>query len=201
MEAMGGAELLMAAAVTEDQLQEFLDRFRSYGPIPGLLLPFLKSFVPPLPTLVIIALNAAVYGLWLGFLYSWVGLVCGCMASFLLVRKIAGHRVLARWTKKPKVARGIRWVEQNAFRYVFLFSLFPIGPFVVINLAAGLARMRFLPYALALASGKAVMVFTVSCFGYDPSRYWENPSRLLYIALLAVLSFVAAKKLEARYSA
>lgn len=198
MDAVAGAELL--SAVTEEQLQELLDRYKSFGPLPGLLLPFVKSFIPPLPTLFIIALNAAVYGLWLGFLYSWIGLVCGSMASFLLIRKVAGSSLLSRWTEKPKVVRGMQWVRRNGFSYVFLLSLFPMGPFVVINIVAGLARMKLRTFALALAAGKAVMVFAVSFFGYDLSRYWDNPLLLVLILLLIAASWVAGRKLEARYT-
>lgn len=57
--------------VTEENLRDWLERYRSLGPFPGIGLTFLKSFVPPLPTIVIVGMNAAVYGLWLGFLYSW----------------------------------------------------------------------------------------------------------------------------------
>lgn len=197
--AIAPSELLLA--VNGVQLEEWLRKYEELGPVPGIVLPFLKSFVPPLPTLVIITLNAAAYGLWLGFLYSWIGLVLGCLAAFLLIRKVTDHPKLVRWMSKPKVARGMRWIQRNAFSYVFLLSLFPVGPFIVINIAAGLARIRVTTFVLALASGKAVMVFVVSCFGYDLSMYGEHPTRLLYIVGLVVLSWIAARKLEARYSA
>jgi uncharacterized membrane protein YdjX (TVP38/TMEM64 family) len=100
---MGITELL--SYLTEENLAMILDKYRSLGPLPGLLLPFMKSFVPPLPTLVIISVNAAVYGLWLGFLYSWIGIVCGCLVTFAIVKKVAGHPYLERWAQKPKVQK------------------------------------------------------------------------------------------------
>ncbi|MBW7459536.1 TVP38/TMEM64 family protein, partial [Paenibacillus sepulcri] len=73
----------ISSLLTEDNLQDLMERYRSFGPLPGILLTFLKSFIPPLPTLVIVGVNAAVYGLWLGFFYSWLGLMLGCTATFL----------------------------------------------------------------------------------------------------------------------
>jgi uncharacterized membrane protein YdjX (TVP38/TMEM64 family) len=186
--------------MTEEKLMELLERYRAFGPLPGILLAFLKSFVPPMPTILILGLNALVYGLWLGFLYSWTGMVSGCMLTFLIVRRIAGHRQLERWTRKPKVHRGMQWVRRNAFSYVFLLSLLPVGPFVVINIAAGLAGMRIRSFFLAIAAGKAIMVFTVTYLGYDMDRYMEAPWRLLYIALLVSGSLIIGKKLEARFA-
>lgn len=186
--------------LTEEQLMEWLEQFRSFGPLPGIVLTFMKSFVPPLPTLLIVGVNAVVYGLWLGFLYSWIGMVCGCLVTFMIVRKIAGHSYIQYWAAKSKVRKGMLWVRRNAFSYVFVLSLFPVGPFVAINIAAALAGMRLRSFALALAAGKAIMIFTVSYIGYDLSRYIEDPLRLLYVVLFIVASLLISRKIEARFS-
>ncbi|MDQ0891642.1 putative membrane protein YdjX (TVP38/TMEM64 family) [Paenibacillus sp. V4I9] len=194
---MGITELL--SYLTEENLAMILDKYRSLGPLPGLLLPFMKSFVPPLPTLVIISVNAAVYGLWLGFLYSWIGIVCGCLVTFAIVKKVAGHPYLERWAQKPKVQKSLLWARRQAFNYVFILSLFPIGPFVVINMAAGLVGMKFRSFLVAVAAGKAVMVLSVSFIGHDPKRFIENPYELIYVALFIVISLMISKKVEKRF--
>lgn len=183
----------------KDHLLDLLEQYRSLGPLPGVALTFMKSFVPPLPTLVIVGVNAAVYGLWLGFLYSWLGLVAGCLVTFLLVRRIADHPFLQRYAQRQKVQNGLRWVRRNAFSYVFILSIFPVGPFVVVNVAAALARMKFRSFLLAVAAGKGIMVFAVSLVGHDVERYYRNPELLLYIVLLIALSLVIMKRVEARY--
>ncbi|CAH1228172.1 TVP38/TMEM64 family inner membrane protein YdjZ [Paenibacillus allorhizoplanae] len=176
-----------------------LDKYRSFGPLPGLLLPFMKSFIPPLPTLVIISVNAAVYGLWLGFLYSWIGIVCGCLVTFAIVKKVAGHPYLVRWSQKPNVQKSLNWARRQAFNYVFILSLFPLGPFVVINMAAGLVRMRFRSFLVAVAAGKAVMVMSVSFIGYDLKRFMDHPYQLIYVALFIAISLFISKKVEKRF--
>ncbi|AIQ14955.1 TVP38/TMEM64 family protein [Paenibacillus durus] len=186
--------------LTEENLRSMLERYRSLGPFPGIVLTFMKSFVPPLPTLLIVGLNAAVYGLWLGFLYSWVGLVAGCLATFLMIRKIGSQRFLRKWAQRPKVARAMEWVRRRGFSYVFLLSLFPVGPFVIINVAAGLAGMRLRSYLLALAAGKAVMVFAVSYIGNDAGRFIRNPVEMIYVALFVLLSLWGVKSIEAYFS-
>ncbi|MBP1991481.1 TVP38/TMEM64 family protein [Paenibacillus eucommiae] len=186
--------------MTEENLMSLLDKYRSFGPVPGILLTFMKSFIPPLPTLLIVGVNAAVYGLWLGFLYSWIGLVSGCLVTFVIVRKIAGHPYLERWARKPKVQKSLMWVRRNAFSYVFLLSMFPIGPFVVINIAAGVARMRLSAFLVAVAMGKAVMVFAVSYIGYDLTRFIDNPLHIIFVVLFIGASWLISKKIEAYYT-
>ena len=192
------SELLEYA--TEENVLQLLERYRSFGPLPGIFLTFLKSFVPPLPTIVIVGANAAAYGLWAGFLYSWIGMVAGCMATFLIVRRLAGPRFAERWANKPKVQRGLRWVRRNAFSYVFLLGIFPVGPFVVINIAAGIARMRIRSFLVATLFGKAVMVFMVSYIGHDIAWFIRHPEQIAYVALFVVACLIVSKKVEARFT-
>jgi uncharacterized membrane protein YdjX (TVP38/TMEM64 family) len=186
--------------LTEDNLRHLLEQYRSFGPFPGIALTFLKSFIPPLPTIAIVGLNGAVYGLWLGFLYSWIGLVAGCVTTFWIIRKVASHRYLRKWAERPKVAKSMTWVRQSGFSYVFLLSIFPVGPFVVINMAAGLAGMRFRSYLLALTVGKAIMVFAVSYIGNDLERFIRQPWEIIYVLVFIGLSLWGVKTIEARFA-
>lgn len=195
---MGISDLL--SYMTEDNLKHLLEQYRSFGPLPGIALTFMKSFVPPLPTIVIVGVNAAVYGLWLGFLYSWIGMVCGCMATFLIVRRISGHPFLERWAQKPKVQKSMVWVRRNAFSYVFLLSIFPVGPFVVINMAAALARMRIRSFLIAILFGKAIMVLSVSFIGHDLARFVHRPVEIVYVLLFIGVSLWISKWIESRFT-
>ncbi|MEW9699358.1 TVP38/TMEM64 family protein [Paenibacillus sp. SI8] len=194
---MGVSELL--SYLTEENLMLWLEKYRALGPFPGIFLTFMKSFVPPLPTLVIISVNAAVYGLWLGFLYSWIGIVSGCVTTFLLIKKLGKHRYLERWILKPKVQKALVWARRQAFSYVFILSLFPVGPFVVVNMAAALVGMRLRSFLIAVALGKGVMVLSVSFIGYDLRRFIEHPFQILYVVLFVALSLVITKQIEKRF--
>lgn len=183
---------------TEENIYMLLEQYRSFGPFPGILITFLKSFIPPLPTIVIVGANAAAYGLWFGFLYSWIGIVSGSFLSFYIVRKIGSHRIVQRWAQKPKVQKAMIWVQRKAFNYVFLLSIFPVGPFVIVNLAAGLAQMPIRTFLAAVIFGKAIMVFMVSFIGYDIAQFIQNPLKLLYVVAFGFVSWLISKKVESR---
>lgn len=198
---MSGTELGMMDYFTEQNIELFLERFRSMGPLPGILLTFLKSFVPPLPTIVLVGANAAIYGMWLGFLYSWIGLVTGSLVTFLLIRKAAETPVMLRWAAKPKVRKAMIWARRNGFSFVFLLSMLPIGPFVVINMAAGLTRMSAVSFGAAVALGKAVMVFCVSYIGTHLSDFAAQPVKLLGIAAFIAASLWLNRKMQSYFTA
>ncbi|MDN4601319.1 TVP38/TMEM64 family protein [Paenibacillus sp. F6_3S_P_1C] len=197
---MTPASLDIMSYITEENIRFWLEKFRSLGPLPGILLTFTKSFVPPLPTLLIVGVNGAVYGLWAGFLYSWIGMVLGCTVTFLIVREIGKSAFVERWASKPRVQRSMVWIRRNAFSYVFLLSIFPVGPFVIINVAAGIARMRFMSFLLAVSFGKAIMIFCVTYIGSNVAQFMEHPVRWGGVLLFIAVSLWASRKLERHFT-
>lgn len=197
---MNPASLDIMSYITEENIRFWLEKFRSLGPLPGILLTFMKSFVPPLPTLLIVGVNGAVYGLWAGFLYSLIGMVLGCTVTFLIVREIGKSAFVERWANKPRVQRSMVWIRRNAFSYVFLLSIFPVGPFVIINVAAGIARMRLLSFLLAVSFGKAIMIFCVTYIGSNVAQFMEHPVRWGGVLLFIAASLWASRKLERHFT-
>ena len=190
----------ITAYLTEDYITSILESLRSLGPLPGFLLTFMKSFIPPLPTMVIVGVNAAVYGLWYGFFLSWIGIVSGCLVTFVLIRKVSGHSYFQRWAQKPKVQKSMLWVRNNAFSYVFLLSILPVGPFVFVNMIAAVARMPLRSFLIAVLFGKGLMVLSVSYIGHDLERFIRNPFELIYVVLFVGVSLWISKKIEARFT-
>jgi uncharacterized membrane protein YdjX (TVP38/TMEM64 family) len=185
---------------TEANIKQLLETYASYGPVPALLLTFLKSYIPPIPSMVLISVNAAVYGLWWGFLYSYIGLVTGCITFFLLLRRLAGTRLAERLTNKPKVQKSLDWVRNHGFSYVFLLSLFPIGPFVIINIVSAAARMAIRKFITAIVLGKAVMVFYISYFGRDWQSFLHEPIKLFILVVFLALSILVSRRMERRFT-
>ena len=92
------------------------------------------------------------------------------------------------------------WIQRNAFSYVFLLGIFPVGPFVVVNIVAGIARMRIWSYLIAVTLGKGIMVFYVSYIGHDLQSFVEHPIQLVYILLFIFASLVIIKKIEGYFT-
>ncbi|MEK4512782.1 TVP38/TMEM64 family protein [Paenibacillus anaericanus] len=187
--------------LTEQNLELLLLKYRSMGPLPGIFLTFMKSFIPPLPTILIVGANAAIYGMWMGFLYSLFGLVAGCMVTFLIIRRVATSSFLQRWERKPKIQKAMVWARKNGFSFVFLFSMLPVGPFVVINMAAGLTRMSIRSFLVAVVLGKGIMVFCVSYIGTHISDFASQPLKLLGVVAFIAGSLWLNRKLQAYFMA
>lgn len=182
-----------------EQMQQTLERLSDYGPLPGILLPFLEAFLPFLPLIIIIAANVNIYGLGVGFLLSWIGVTAGKVVLFLICRYF-GKNVKALIEKKfPKSERFFNWIDRKGFSPLFLLSSFPFTPSVVITVVAGLSRVPFHTFFLATLLGKAVMIMIISLISFDISHAMQQPWRFVVITITIVVLWYGGKKLESRY--
>lgn len=180
-------------------IQQTLESYSQYGPLPGILLPFIESFLPFLPLILIIAANANIYGLGFGFLFSWIGVTTGAICVFWVCR-VLGRNVKNKLMRKfPKSERFFNWIERKGFTPLFLLACFPFTPSIVITVVSGLSRVPFHTFLLATLMGKAVMIFVISLISFDIGNLVEEPWRI-FVSITAVLvMWFGGKRLETRY--
>ncbi|WP_458119999.1 TVP38/TMEM64 family protein [Paenibacillus sp. Z6-24] len=186
----------LLSALNEQGVTDLMEQYQSFGPLVSILLAFLISFVPPLPTMLVIGLNGASNGLWAGFVFSWIGVMAGILTVFGLVRQLSHYEYVQRFANRKSISKSLEWIQKNGFIYLFMFSLLPFGPFTMMHIAAGLSGIRFRTFLAATALGRAIMIFTVSYIGSDLSSYMENPWQLLPVVLFIALGFLIARKME-----
>ncbi|MDM5226663.1 TVP38/TMEM64 family protein [Cytobacillus sp. NJ13] len=181
---------------TLDHIMDLIREYRSFGPLPGILLPMLEAFLPFLPLVLFVMANASAFGLWLGFLYSWLGAVAGALLVFLLVRKYGQKRLLRFLKKHKQVQKLMKWVEKHGFGPLFILLCFPFTPSAVVNIVAGLSNISIAQYMLAVLSGKIVMIFTISFVGYDIKSLVTQPIRTAIVALVIFILWYVGKIIE-----
>lgn len=177
-------------------VQAMLEQYRAYGPLPGILLAFGETFFPVLPLILIVMANAAAFGLWEGFLYSWLGVALAQSCLFFIVRMFS-HR-LSGWVmrKYPDSRKFLRWIEEKGFTSVFLICSFPFSPSTTVALVGGLTTIRARSFVLATFGAKAVMVFMLSYIGHDLASWLAAPWKFAVVVLLMILLWVAGKWVE-----
>ena len=187
---------------TVENIDNVASQYRTLGgPLIGLLLPFLEAFLPFLPLVVFVVANASAFGLWLGFLLSWIGSVAGSYVVFLIVRHFGKHPKLRFLTSGKKVQRLIQWVDMNGISPLFVLLCFPFTPSVLVNMVAGLSNIRKEFYLIVLLAGKFVMILGMSVLGYDLKALLTNPVRLVIAAIAIVILWWIGKLLEKRLNA
>lgn len=183
---------------TLENILELIQQYRSFGPIPGILLPMLEAFLPFLPLFVFVLANASAFGLWFGFLFSWVGAVAGAMIVFFIFRNYGQKRMLRFLHKHKQVQKLMNWVDRHGFGPLFLLLCFPFTPSAIVNIVAGLSKISPWQYGLAVMAGKMVMIFTISFVGYDIVSLIHQPIRTVIVLAIIFILWYVGKRIEIR---
>ncbi|WP_077211134.1 TVP38/TMEM64 family protein [Bacillus dakarensis] len=183
---------------TLENIMELIAEYRSLGPIPGILLPLLEAFLPFLPLVLFVMANANAFGLWFGFLFSWIGASLGALLVFLLIRKYGQKKFLNVLKKHQKVEKLMLWVESHGFGPLFLLLCFPFTPSAIVNIVAGLSKISIAQYMLAVLTGKMVMIFTISFVGHDVRSLITQPTRTIIVGVVIFILWLVGKQIESR---
>ena len=183
---------------TMDNIMNVINEYKALGPLPGIFLPMLEAFFPFLPLFLFVMANANAFGLWFGFLFSWIGACGGALLVFLIVRRFGQDRILLFLKKHPKVKKLMIWVERHGFGPLFLLLCFPFTPSAVVNIVAGLSKISIAQYMLAVLTGKMVMIFTMSFVGHDLRSLITHPLRTAIVTVVIFVLWYVGKIIEVR---
>jgi len=183
---------------TLENIMDLIKEYRSFGPLPGIVLPMIEAFFPFLPLVIFVMANASAFGLWVGFLYSWLGSCLGALLLFLLIRRYGQKRIFSFLSKHQKVQKLMDWVDRHGFGPLFLLLCFPFTPSVVVNVVAAFSKISIYQYMLAVAIGKMVMIFTMSFVGYDLQSLITQPYRTAIVFIVIFILWYVGKRIEVR---
>jgi uncharacterized membrane protein YdjX (TVP38/TMEM64 family) len=183
---------------TLENIMELIQQYKALGPFAGILLPLLEAFLPFLPLVVFVMANANAFGLWFGFLFSWIGAAAGALLVFVLVRRYGDTRVFRFLRNNRQVKRLTHWVDKHGFGPLFLLLCFPFTPSALVNVVAGLSSISIAQYMLAVLTGKMVMIFTISFIGYDIISLVKQPIRTVIVGVIIFVLWLVGKQIEIR---
>ncbi len=179
-----------------DTVFEILDKYEQLGPLPGIFLPFIEAFFPFLPLFIFVVANSLAYGLFKGFIYSWLGSALGSITVFMIIRKLGNKKIFKKIKTHKAVIRVTNWVEHHGFGPLFILLCFPFSPSSVINVVAGISKVHKLQYFLAVIFGKSIMIFSIAYIGTSISEFAKYPVRTTIILVSIIIFWGFGKFLE-----
>jgi uncharacterized membrane protein YdjX (TVP38/TMEM64 family) len=127
---------------------EWVDGLGAWGPA-VFIAGYAVAVVGLVSGLLLTLAGGAIFGIVEGTAYVFVGATLGAAAAFLVARYAARSWVERRVEGNPRFAAVDRAVGRDGRRIVLLLRLVPFFPFVLLNYALGLTRVRFADYLIA----------------------------------------------------
>jgi uncharacterized membrane protein YdjX (TVP38/TMEM64 family) len=133
------------------------------------------------------------FGAALGTVYVNIAATTGAVLAFLAARYLFRDVFERRFGKRLVVIE--KGVAQNGFHYLLTLRLIPLFPFFLVNVAAGLTRMRLPVYLAATAVGIVPGSFVYANAGkqlgaINSARDVVSPGVLGALVLLGMLALV-----------
>jgi uncharacterized membrane protein YdjX (TVP38/TMEM64 family) len=145
--------------MTLERLRQVLDTLRQlwYGPVVFIVV-YAAACVFAIPASLFVVSAGIIWGWLLGGVYALMGSMLGAAATYYVARYIGGG-MLTRLG--PRGAKLERQLETSGFQAMLLLRLSGL-PFPVLNVAGGVARMRFGDYLLATFLGIIPSQFVIT---------------------------------------
>lgn len=129
--------------LTREQIQDFIKSTGAIAPLVFIGISFAQVTLVPIPGMVTILAGNYVFGIWLSFLYSYIGMMIGSVVAWWLGRAIG--RPYINWVAGGAV-QADEWLKRLKGREtVFLFFAFllPVFPDDLLCSVAGILPIRF----------------------------------------------------------
>jgi uncharacterized membrane protein YdjX (TVP38/TMEM64 family) len=172
-----------------EKLRAWVESWGPWGPIFYILIQALQVVISPLPGETTAGLvSGFVFGPWLGFLYSIVGLTLGSFLGFLLGRWL-GTRIIARFVSKDSLGRLKALLKrQGALAAILIFAL-PYFPKDYLCLALGMGGMPVKVFLATVMLGRSPLIFL---FNLKGAFLYEGAYLTFFLLLAAYLTLVVS---------
>lgn len=182
---------------------EWVDGLGVWGPL-VFALGYAAATVVLIPGSLLTLAGGAIFGLVQGTITVFLGATLGATAAFIVSRYLARRPIERKIADHPRFGAIDRAVSREGRKIVFLLRLTPIFPFVFLNYALGLTRVKLVDYVVAsvgMLPGTLLYVYygkvagdvaTLAAGAPKAERGWQYYAVLVLgvLATLAVTTYV-----------
>lgn len=149
---------------SQEKMEAFIKPFGVIGIMMFIFVQIVQTVVPIIPGAMTILAGVAMYGMFWGTVWNYIGIVIGCGILFYLVRRY-GKPFVQLMVKPKTYYKYISWLDKgDGFERFFIISMIlPFMPADFICALAALTKMRFRRYMLIIITCKpiAILAYTI----------------------------------------
>lgn len=179
-----------------NQLMEFFNRYEILSAFLSPLIILFESIIPIIPLMVFITINFKVYGTLFGFLVSWIFTILGCILSYLIFKRGYSSKFELKTKHKKNINKFKKMFKNISLGKLTILIAIPFTPAFAVNISAGLAKMDFKKFLVALLIGKIALVYFWGFIGVSFIDSINNPKVLAQIVLLVLTTYLISAVLN-----
>ena len=170
-----------------DAVTASMDRTGIWSSLILFILFVLQVFLAFIPGQALMVACGYLYGFWGGFLLSWLSLVAGGEAAFVLARRY-GRSFADKWISPDVLARWDKAADGQGIGFYTLALVLPLVPNDAMCYVAGLGKITSRRFLIANILGRGLASFiTVLIGAYGsriPAAVWVSMAVLIVLGLI-----------------
>lgn len=176
--------------LTREEIQDFVSSTGAIAPLVFIFISFAQVTLVPIPGAITIVAGNYLFGFWLSFLYSYIGMFLGGLVAFALGRLIG--RPYVNWVagSKEKADEWIKKLKGREKVFLFFAFLLPLFPDDILCAVAGVLPISWTLFTVMQLITRATSIGGTLIFMSGeiiPYHGWG----LVVLVILAIVSVVA----------
>lgn len=182
--------------LTKEELQAKIASTGLFAPIVFIVASFLQVTFIPIPSTVTIIVGNYLFGFWLSFLYSYIGIIIGSILAFYLGRWIG--RPFVNWVVGDSKAVDEYLIKMKNKEKVILFFMFllPLFPDDALCSLAGILPISFLTFLFMQLLTRATSILGTLFFMSGEIIHYDalGITIIVIVCILALVAFYLSYK-------
>ncbi len=182
--------------LTKEELQAKIASTGVFAPIVFIVASFLQVTFIPIPSSVTIIVGNYLFGFWLSFLYSYIGIILGSILAFYLGRWIG--RPFVNWVVGDSKVVDEYLIKMKNKEKVILFFMFllPLFPDDALCSLAGILPISFLTFLFMQLLTRATSILGTLFFMSGEIIHYDalGISIIVIVCILALVAFYLSYK-------
>ena len=185
----------VATWIRPENLQLLKTQLGVFAPLGYIGIYFIAT-VFGIPGTILTLSSGALFGPFLGTLWTVIGATLGATGAFLVARFVAGDWARRQFEKGDRLRQLSQGIEQDGFWFALSIRLAPVFPFNAVNYLFGLTPIKLPTYILATAIGIIPGSFAYNWLGQGGIQAlsggppWQLVGALFSLAILSAMPIV-----------
>lgn len=161
----------------------------------SVLISFVESFVPILPLVLIVSMNALFLGFTKGIIASTIGSCIGTFLIYFMAKKLSKTKFFNK-IRNDKIDRIANWIRNQNPMIIFVCYASSFVPSFLISIGSGLSNVSYKCFLLSMILGKFCLFLVASYIGDDIYGVLSSPLKILIIVSIFIIMFLLAKRIN-----
>ena len=192
-------ERLGLTKLSQEEIQIFLQSKGALAPLLFILITFLRVTFIPIPSTITVLVGNYLFGFWISYLYSFIGMMIGSVLAFYLGRWFGKKFIYWLVSDKDIVDKYLLKIKNKGNVMLFFMFIFPFFPDDLLCSVAGILPIKSSSFIIMQVFTRGITILTTLFMlsgDIIPFSGWGIPFNICLTLILMTIFYLSYKNAE-----